>query len=1114
MKGSRQKWGRALLCLSMVAMLAHSVTAMAAAQSVTISLRRGTLDNVLRQLSEQADVQIVYNTEVARGVQLDNFEVRGQSVEQALTKALAGTNLRYEVNQGVYMLREQQAPAPTRSITGRVVDESGNPIVGASVVIVGSRRGVSTDAGGNFALSHTGAGNVRLDISFMGKQTSRVTWLGSTLSVTLVESAIETGAVVVTGIFDKPKESYTGAATLLTAEQLDQAGTGSLISRINLLEPAFHITENNLTGSDPNAVNMNITMRGSTSINVGLVQDGVRDQTKSNLPLFILDEFEVELQTVLDLDPTQVESVTILKDAAATALYGSRGANGIVVITKKPPIKGMVTLTYKGDLNVNAPDLTSYDLLNAGEKLEYERAVGLYTSDNIAQQAGMDAIYSRNRAEIERGVNTYWLKFPVRVGVGHSHSLRVEGGDDNMLYTASVRANNEIGVMKGSRKTGLGGNVNLIYNYKNLRIADELGVSHSEGNNSPYGQFKTWVELNPYWAPYDDEGFVVKNLNGGIPVNDNNNNVNIKGNPLFDARLPWLSRNKKDDYYNNFAMSWRPIEGLQFKANFTLRRNITTTDEFRDARHSKFVNTSTADYARRGSYDFGYNETSASYEGHLSASYSKVFAQRHQLFAGLQFNMAQNRGLGLNIGAEGFTPSELVSLGMASAYTKDGRPSAYDAYVRSAGLTFSANYTFDGRYYFDLSGKMDGNSQFGANRQTAPFWSAGAGWNLHNEKFMQNASWLSRLRLKASYGSSGSQNFSPFQARTTFISFFGYLYNNMWEGVDMMALGNPDLEWQITREFNTGVDVSLFQDRWTIVADVYNKITDGILLDVNTPLSSGFGSFKANLGKVRNQGFEFSTTVALVRNREKRFSWMATAAVLANRNKVLNITDGVQDLNEAIGRDQKYAKSPTELVMEGKSLNTLYVVKSLGIDPSTGQEIFENIDGTRTFNWDPRQRQEFGSSDSKFWGNLGTLVRYKGVALNLAFSYRWGGKTYNETLVNRVENVNPRLNVDRRVYEGRWKEPGDIARFKSLKVYNSDTNASSRFIMNDNTLECRLIDLSYEADRQWLEKTLRLKYLKVGVLTQNPFRFSTIKQERGIDYPFARTYSLSLTARF
>jgi hypothetical protein len=330
----------------------------------------------------------------------------------------------------------------------------------------------------------------------------------------------------------------------------------------------------------------------------------------------------------------------------------------------------------------------------------------------------------------------------------------------------------------------------------------------------------------------------------------------------------------------------------------------------------------------------------------------------------------------------------------------------------------------------------------------------------------------------------------------------------------MLALGNPDLKWQSTQQFNAGLEYGLFNNCWKVSIDFYNKLTYGVLMDVNLPLAGGFESYKTNLGKVRNRGFEISTSVFLIRDHENDISWSIGGSIFQNRNKVLKISNALDFLNEQISSNSDNYRNPNFLVKEGESLNTIFAVKSLGIDPSTGQEIFEKLDGTHTFTWDTKDRIACGVTDPRFWGNFNTMFRYKGVSLSVSFAYRTGGYKYNQTLVDRVENVDPWYNVDQRVYNDRWKNPGDQARFKSVKLYYSNTYASSRFVMKENTVECRLINLSYEVNSQWIKRNLIMDYLSVGVFSENPFYISSIKQERGTYYPFARNYSFSLTARF
>ena len=257
--------------------------------------------------------------------------------------------------------------------------------------------------------------------------------------------------VVVTGIFTKAKESYTGAVTTITAKDLQRVGNRNLVSSIRNIDPSFNIADNIDIGSDPNKL-PDITVRGSSSLDVGVrdLQEDSRSTQSTNQPLFIMDGFEITLERMMDLDENQVESITLLKDASATAMYGTRGANGVVVIVTKKPEAGRIRVTYKGSLNIEAPDLTSYDLLNAREKLQYEWAAGLYENTNANQTQELWDLYNQRKMDAERGVNTYWLKYPVRTGVGHKHSLRFEGGDEVYRYSVGLSYNDIAGAMKGT----------------------------------------------------------------------------------------------------------------------------------------------------------------------------------------------------------------------------------------------------------------------------------------------------------------------------------------------------------------------------------------------------------------------------------------------------------------------------------------------------------------------------------------------------------------------------------------------------------------------------------------------------------------------------------------
>jgi TonB-linked SusC/RagA family outer membrane protein len=1014
----------------------------------------------------------------------------------------------------VYMLLLPTiAFANPTSIKGTIRDTDGEPLPGVVVQVKNEQIGTTSGIDGNFKLEipeQPAKKQIILLFSFLGMKTQEVAYSGQTsVEIVMEEDSKQMQEVVVTGIFSKAKESYTGAVTTMTSEELTRAGNTNLLSQIRNIDPSFNMLDNNIAGSDPNRL-PDIQMRGSTSLTVGMreLQEDNQSQSASNLPLFIVDGFEVNLQQVIDMDPYLAESITLLKDASATAMYGSRGANGIVVITTKKPKNGRMRITYKGDMNVEAPDLTSYNLLNAKEKLEYELFAGIYEQGSNTTNQRWRELYAERYAEVARGVDTYWLKYPVRVGYGNRHSLQFDGGNEQFKYAINLNYNQVLGAMKGSKRNTLSGSMYLQYKHNNLIFQNELIPTFNQAENSPYGSFSQYTLLNPYWTPYDEQGNLKKMLE-----NRTSPEPFRQGNPLYDAALPYRNDSQYNQIRDNFAIEWKITPDFTARGQFSVTKQTGRSDVFTSSKHSKFETEEYTgeNYIRRGSYIYGTNYT-LSYQAYLTLNYSKIVKEKHSIYAGLNYNISEHNTEGHTISAEGYTAANMYLLGIANGYTKDSKPTSYESLSRQLGGLLNMNYTYDRRYFVDLSGKMDASSKFGTHKRAAPFWSSGLGWNIHHEKFMTNENIISSLRLRVSYGTSGSQDFSPYQAMTI----FHYIPNNYryWTGVNMIALGNEDLKWQSTGQFNTGLEGEFWKKRIRINFDYYNKDTDNMLADINLPTSSGFGSYKANIGKVRNRGFEISATAYLYRDLNKGITWSISGNAMHNKNTVLKISDALEDLNKEINEKDKI--NPSFLVKEGQSLNTIFAVKSLGIDPSTGAEVLLKKDGTKVYGneWSSIDKVPCGVTDPKVWGTFNTMFRYKDISFSMVFAYRAGGDVYNQTLVDRLENVDPRYNVDKRAFYDRWKQPGDEARFKGVNYFKVNTGASSRFVMRENSLECRSIRVSYDWRSPWLTKTIGMENLTLAAYTEDIFRFSTIKQERGTSYPFSHKYSISLTARF
>lgn len=1083
------------------------------AQSITMKKQNASLEEIIWELRQKTKIVFMYSDEDVSNVSGISLNVKNVDLDDVLRKCLEGSGLEFIESNGAIVIKKSvpQMEAPQQkmlAVTGNVKDKRGMPLPGVTIRLKGTMIGTATDMDGNFKVAVTGKNDV-LVFTFVGMKGQEIPTEGkSTINVVLEEDAAELEEVVATGIFTKAKESYTGAVTQITQKDLQRVGNRNLITSIRNIDPSFNIVEDINIGSDPNKL-PDITVRGNSSLNVDVkgLQTDSKNKQSSNQPLLIMDGFEISLERMMDLDDNQVETITLLKDASATAMYGTRGANGVVVITTKKPEEGRIRITYKGSLNIEAPDLTSYDLLTAKEKLEYEWAAGLYSSINAnMEQEDLDLLNQR-RIDAERGVNTYWLKYPVRTGVGHRHSLRMEGGDEIFRYAAGLSYNNVAGAMKGSERNTFNGNMFLSYKYKNLTFQNDLQISSNKSKNSPYGTFNDFAKINSYWTPYDDEGNLVRVLEDYRYISLNRTNYVV--NPLYNAQLPSRNESKYTTITNNFAMEWNILPELFVRGRLGITSSTTRSDVYKSAKHTDFDDYTGDDYARKGTYTYGTGEE-FNYEADFTLNYSKKFAEKHQVYVGLGYNFAQTKNEDYRIVAEGISNINMDFLGMASKYEKDGRPYGDEGISRRLGGIINGNYTYDRRYFVDISGKLEGSSKFGADNRYAPFWSTGIGWNLHNEAFWGEGGVLNLARLRLSYGTSGSQSFSPYQAMTTFKDYGGNSYQG-WYGVYLMGMGNKDLGWQKTNQVNLGMELELFKGRVRLNVDIYDKTTDDLVSDIDLPSAGGFGSYKANVGKVSNRGVELGLNAYVIRNIEKEISWSIGGTLAHNKNEIKAISNSLQFLNDQMSNEA--GGNPSFMYKEGQSMNTIFAVKSLGIDPSNGREIYLTKDGEKTYTWDPKDKVACGINEPKIWGNLNTMFRYKGVTFNAIFSYRYGGQMYNYTMVSKVENILPFDNADKRVLYDRWKNPGDKAFFKGVRDFTA-TNASSRFVMDENTLECRSLSLGYDIDSEWLKKNLALSYLTVTGYMEDVFRVSSIKQERGLSYPFARKFSVSLTARF
>ncbi len=1094
---------------------------------------RKQLANVLKDLQKRGNYKFIFSYDDVKGIIVDTPAKNLDTIE-ALNKVLRGTGLSYVIEGQFVTIRKntvkRQSTTPrekqTVTMRGHVFDNEQLALPGATVQ-TGDGQTVITGDDGSFAIEVDRNTNTDLTVSFIGMRTKHQTVKSNALTkevYVVLEEDATIDEVVVNGMFEQRKSSFTGATVSFNKEQLKEVGNQNLLKSLKNLDPSFQMVENLSMGSNPNAM-PEIQLRGQTSFNIQGDYSG-----NQNEPLFILDGFETTLEKVNDLDMNRIESVTLLKDAAAKAIYGSKAGNGVVVIQTIRPKSGEMRISYSGDLNIEAPDLTGYNLMNAQEKFDWEVAHGKYGNwQSMDNPQNADNLYKSVYDAIASGVDTYWLSKPLRTGVGQRHSVSLEGGDAKIRYILGAGYNNVAGVMKGSSRNTLNINSTLSYSYKNMVFRNELLYDRNMSKNSPYGSFSDYVNLEPYFAPYDANGNVKRILGYQTA-----NTLYPVYNPLYNATLNTKDQSDYTSFTENFEMDWHINDYFRATGKFSYMRQNSGADLFYPASHTMF-----ADYDAAGNSDRKgrYTQTTGTRET-LSAqaglSWNRSFG-KHYIFLNGTWNLNSTNQRSTTVVAEGFGNDLMDDISMATYYLHDAAPTGSDAKTREIGLIGAFNYSYADRYLFDASYRASGSSVYGSDNHWGSFWSMGAGWNIHNEAWFPEDLAVKMLKLRYSLGYTGTQNFNPYQARATYQ--YGGTYYDGRMGALLIALPNTGLKWQKVWDNNLGLDVAI--GRWlTLRAEYYTQNTDNMLTDITMPGSTGFTSYKENMGEVQNRGFEVAVGVTPWRDDENR-GWLTfTATATRNKNEIKKIYDIFRKSNddadgllngqlptdheptaEEIAAYKENATKPATKYYEGCSMTAIWGVRSLGIDPITGQELFLDKNGNATYTWNSDDQVVVGDTEAKLRGTLGINAGWYGFTLSAVASYRLGGDLYNTTLISRVEDVNGFGNLDKRVSET-WTTVGQDARYRAIEMGQTPnsvinvTQPTSRFVQRNDELYLSSVSVGYDFYRQQWLRRVGLERLRLSFNTSDLLRLSSIKVERGTSYPYARSFSFSVNATF
>ena len=999
-----------------------------------------------------------------------------------------------------------------RIVKGRVLNAENNEgLALASILIPGLRQGITADRNGEFSLPIP-VNTRHLIVQFVGFDPQSVPVTGrDNIVVRMNRIVLSNSNVVVTGIITRNKESFTGATQTFKGEELKLIGNQNVVQSVKSLDPSFILNEDNLVGSNPNALPQ-IEIRGKTSVD----NRSLRDEFTAdpNQPLFILDGFETNLRTVLDLDMNRVESLTLLKDAASTAIYGARAANGVVVIETKKPVPGSMQFYYSGDFRIEVPDLNDYNMMNAEEKLEFERLSGRYTyggsAANWPLQVVLDSLYNSRLQKVRRGIDSYWLNEPLQTGFTQGHSIRAEGGDARARYGAGLQYRRQTGVMIGSGRDTWQGNLDLIYRVGKFNIQNKFFVNGFTADESPYGSFADFVNTNPYYSKYNELGEIGKYLEIG---KGRMGSEEVVVNPLYNALLNNFDIHKNFGIQNNLQLTYMMSPGIQLQGGIQVNKGSGDHTIFYPAEHSRFDNYGPFE---KGSHSRRSIESSG-YQANLMLTYGKLFKNIHQLNANLRAEIQENRNETYRAIAVGFPANSNGNPAFAYGYEPNRRPQTYLSVFRRNNFLLSGSYTLDRRFVTDFSLRMDGSTAFGSNKKYSSFWSVGIGWNLHNEPMFKGKSWINTLRLKANTGLTGNQNFS----QVVSVSVYDYTssLNSFGQGVDLVTLGNPDLEWQTTRQTNVGVDFALFKNKLSGYANLFEKYTNPLIVAVDLSSSTGLVNYPLNAGNLNNRGVEANIRYSPIYQPSRRIIWTLGVTGIVQKSKYGGISNQLQSLDK-----QQLDNRSMIRYRDGYSPEDLWGVFSHGIDPATGREVFLTADGQYTFIYNPADIRRVGNSRPDVEGVFNTSFSYKGFNIGVYVRYRFGGDIFNSALYNKVENISDAAlarNQDRRALYDRWRNPGDISRFKNIGITDAglattatSTPISSRFIQEENTIAGESVNVGYEFNNaKWL-KRVGMQTLRITGYMNDIFRISSIRKERGINYPFARSVSFSINASF
>ena len=1097
-------------------------------ENLKLNLKEVSLMTLFREIQKQTGIDFVYNEEQCRDFGKVSVEISDGMVEQLLQQVFDSSKLTYRFENGVIMIKALDEMRPQEQkvqISGSVVDTKGQPLPGVTILLKGTTVGCVTDSEGNFRLELPMRENIVLSFSFVGMKTIEVAYSGQKEMKVVLEEEItemEQVNVISTGYYDIDKSKMTGAVEVVTAREI--AGKGYTSIDEVLRGTLAGVSVMNVSGR-PGA-QAQIRIRGVNSLTGNMepmwIVDGMPMQ--GNLPTSVgVGATDLE-NTVLtsgigNISPDDVESITILKDAAAAAIYGSRAANGVIVIKTKRGRVGKSYINVQSSFAISEAPKNRLEMMNSEEKIAFERS--LYEDFPNATLRGRASLLYKGidegtisradaMAELEnmRQINTDWFDEIFRVALNHKHVVTLSGGSETTQFYSSINYSNEQGVIPNNDYKHFGATLKLTHDFnRNLRILFDVSSSlrTEKSSASAVNPLYYATFANPYERPYDENGNYAYDYSYEPELSKVKDGYMYDFNMLKDLREN-TAKTKYGSNQVNLQLEWKLFEGFMYSLAGTVSNTSSyTRKEIAPGSYTSKVKSWILDlYSENEIPD---NLNLGALQENTSRSFGWTVRNQIKYARELKEDHFVNIVVGHEVSAVEsnsfmqYSPQYDVDKGLIGYPNLDG-VNAGDLDLdrlhetskgqdRSVSVFATASYSYKDRYVVAGSSRWDGADIIGTDNRFSPLWNVSLKWNMHEENFMKSCRFVNVLSLRGSYGFTGSidRNAYPFTLMT-----YGSLryYDGIQLPIDVMP-GNPSVKWQKKEDRSIGLDFSLFNYRINGTVNYYCNDVNNLLGDKKIPYSTGRGSVVANLSSLRNSGWEFSLNTVNIDH--ENFRWTTSFNIALNDNK---ITDAFYEkISDLYTIRRKYQ-------IEGYPVNAWFGFKTAGINPQTGEYMIytdaKDEDGhpkgypygngyiADGSTYSTENAYYLGEAEPPISGGFGTTLTYKRLSLNAQFAFMTGHKiksfkSYNGSLMNasRLNQLKTEAN--------RWRKPGDIT---NVPKYTTSTATLSLLEITDDKLEdgsylkCNLISLGYNLPSNLCQK-LGLSQLRCTFNVHNLF---------------------------